>query len=411
MIPTGATAIGSRERVATGARFVAQFRWSSNRNVVWVTNVLQAVTPYLTTVALGHRFGLGAAGEFALGQALSLPCFQLLSLQLRVLLLTHTRAEIPLSRALLLRGVSTIAGIAVVACLYIFGGPIAFATGAARLADSWTELIQADAQRAGQAWCGLWGTLARAACMAAFVLMASSATTALIGYLTASLLVLAVWETRMPWATEGEDGGVRSDNQMPLPQIVRTGSTLGFAIFLQAVQASTPRLALERMSSAEALGLLATASVVMQAGNVLASSYGQSILMELAQASRGKLAWLVLKPGLAALVALPALLISGDWLLVWLGGERAANSHAVWLAMNIAQVFVWPAAVVGCALTARRHYQVQIPILGSTCVVSLAASLVLIPTWGAVGATWVLGVNAAFLLGVALWFLFAREKQ
>ena len=80
------------------------------------------------------------------------------------------------------------------------------------------------------------------------------------------------------------------------------------------------------------------------------------------------------------------------------------------LSLGMAQLVVWPAAMIGYALTAKRLYKELLWVGLGIAATSVLASLTLIPAWGASGAAIAMTLSAAATLGLSFWFL-AKEPS
>jgi O-antigen/teichoic acid export membrane protein len=367
---------------------------------VFGANLLQAAIPFASLLIVGRRFGLDAAGEYAFAQALTLPAFQFLSLQLKPLLLTRSSQDLPLGSALHLRALSSVVAILFAGAAYIGFGAMALLLAAGRLLESWSELSHADWQRQGKAHRALAASAARAAAALLALLSAASPETGLALYLAANLTLLLVFET--PRGRQSYAAGIR--------ELLHSGALLGLVMLLLSLQAQIPRFALERFSSSASLGVFATLTAILQAGNLVASSYGQSLLPKLPSAtSRQIAAWVCLPSLLAAVVALPVVIarVGLVEILVPGAGVEAANTLAALAAL---QLVAWPAATIGCALTAKRLHRPQLWIAGASNLAAALGAWTLVPLWGAVGAAAAMAITSISTLALSFIALQLGER-
>ncbi len=350
---------------------------------------MQAAVPFCSLLILGRRFGMDAAGEYALAQAYLLPVFQFLSLQLKPLLLSRSVAEFPVGAAYYLRGASSLVGILVAGMAYTLLGGLALLLAGGRLVESWSELTHADWQRRGKAHRAFGVSFLRALLAVSFLWLASSPEIGLAMYLASSLLLLVLLEFPR------EERDYHADGR----ELVRSGLLLGVVIFLLSLQAQIPRYALEEWSSRASLGVFATMTVLLQAGNLLASSYGQSLLPRLAEASLKQIAnWSALPTLLALAVAVPLVLLR-ESIAGILTPNHVSESAELLLFLAGVQVAAWPAATIGCALTAKRLYRPQLWLAIATNLVAAGAAFALVPSWGVPGAAVAMGFTSLAVLG------------
>lgn len=368
---------------------------------VFGANLMQAAVPFCSLLILGRRFGMDAAGEYALAQAITLPVFQLLSLQLKPLLLTRSPLECPLGAALYLRGLSSLLGIVFAGAAYTFFGGLALLLAGSRLVDSWSELTHAEWQRQGKAHWAFAVALLRGALAVGLLLIAASPELGLAMYLGASLFLLVLLESPREELEFHADGG----------ELLRNGLLLGVVMSLLTLQAQAPRYALEHWSSRASLGLFATMTVLLQAGNLLASSFGQSLLPKLPEASMRQIARWTTLPALFGLAMAAPLVAFREPLARLLAPETPTEAANLLTYLAGVQVVVWPAATIGCALTAKRLYRPQLWIaLGSNLIAAIAASL-LVPRWGAPGAALAMGATSLSVLGFSFTALQLGGKR
>lgn len=382
-------------------------RWVSDAAWAAAANISQAAGPFVGIWVLTHWYGLGQAGQFALAQATSLPIVQLLSLQLKPLLLTHTPEALPLSHAFSLRLATIPLTILISIAVGLWMGPAVAFWLLARLVESWAEVYQAENQRRGNMPRAALSTILRSLLLVGSVAWWGAGVEAAVTMMFGSLLLLSGFDAR------GSEDALRLN---PVPRswsealsiwrpLLNQGLSLGGMMFLQAFSASMPRIALERSENVESLGLFAVLAVVPQAGNLLSSSLGQAILPSLPSASLRTMLRFIAMPAAAALVALPALHFGAPLVLTILGLPQSPTTLATLDMLAVAQIAIWPSAVVGYGLTARRIYRPQV-FLGLLLVVtSLVGSALLIPAHGPVGAAAVLGLTALTLLLASLWLL------
>ena len=375
-----------------------QARWMTDSAWAIVANLSQAAGPFLGLILISQTHGLGAAGRFAFAQALTTPIILLLSFQLKALLLTHEVAELSTASAVGIRALSSALGLAVTFGLLIWVSPLAGLLMASRLVDSWAELFQADQQRNGRMWRAGSSAFARACCFLAAIAATASAEEGVAAYVLLSLFLLLVFDL------DSSGFGFQFDPTI-WKTIFRRGSVLAGAMFLQALQASIPRLVLGHFASEAALGSFATLCVILQTGNLIASAFGQGLLPFLGDAPIRRIVIWAGLPAAVAVIVLGATLLAGDLPLVLFHIPVHPEARRTILALSLSQLVVWPAAMLGYALTARRIYGQQIYLALGLNVVSAASSLLLIPRFGAPGAAVTLGMTSAVTLAAAFVLL------
>jgi O-antigen/teichoic acid export membrane protein len=243
-------------------------------------------------------------------------------------------------------------------------------------------------------------TLARLAIAAITLLAIPDLESALLGQLVLSLFVLWAFEWKR------EDAAAQVD----LSTLARRGFLLGGVLLFVSLQAHIPRLALEKWHGPAELGAFATLAVLMQVGNLAASAFGQSLIPKLRVAS-GKevLGFAALLFAPAALLVLLLLPLRQSVAGIILGADVQAAGDVLWL-FSVAQMGSWPAAVVGCALTAKRIDRPQVWMAGTLCLLSMPLSYFVVGPWGASGAAAISAILAALTLGLGYAALRAEEE-
>jgi O-antigen/teichoic acid export membrane protein len=362
---------------------------------VAIANLSQAAGPFVGLLALTKLHGLEAAGHFAYAQAVTAPLAQLMNFQLKALLLTHSDEEIPLSLAVRLRTLTSLPGLAAVLGLGFWISPLTGLWMFSRLIDSWAELYQTQSQRHGDmASCAV--SVAFRALMLVLLLAWIPGLEVAAGlYCCLSLTVLCAFDFRFRTPSTARHGG-------SLESLFRRGLLLGLILFLQALGSSIPRIVLEKYTDTITLGLFANFAVMVQGGTLLVTSYGQSLLPTLASAPVGKVVRIC-----SITMALAGFVFLGEQLFATtafklLNIEESVLARELLWAMGLTQLTVWPAALVGFALTARRLYGSLLWVGVSLALTSLIGSLLVVPRWGAAGAATALGLVGFATLAVSL---------
>jgi O-antigen/teichoic acid export membrane protein len=190
-----------------------------------------------------------------------------------------------------------------------------------------------------------------------------------------------------------------------LSPVLSRGFVLGLVLFLQTSSGSIPRIVLENSTDAATLGLFATLSVLLQIGVILATSFGQSLLPQLPSASLGRVAIWSAIPLLGALLAFAVEQAAEPVLFDLLRLTPTQQAHDILFALGLAQFTVWPASMIGFALTAKRLYNELLIVGASILLASAASSFWFIPAWGYSGAALTLAVTGATTLIVSFILL------
>jgi len=195
-----------------------------------------------------------------------------------------------------------------------------------------------------------------------------------------------------------------------LLNLFRVGLPMGGVALLSTLFASIPRLVLDKSVSTEAVGFYSALSSVVVVMSLFINSLGQSLSPRLALIYRGdkkdfrnkiKTLSLISLAFVAACLALSW--FYGRELLTLFFTREYAAYHASFFRLILGGGILVFFSIMNIAISAQRSFRVQFPIYLACTLVTLAASLLLIPRFGLDGA-----VNAYILCnitGLALSYL------
>ncbi len=377
--------------------------WCGDAGWLMSANLAQAAGPFFAVVLLGRLHGLAAAGDFAYALALTAPIIQLLGFQLKTLVLTYPSNELPLSLAAGIRSFTSIPVFLLVPAFAVLFSPLAGFWLLARCFDSWGELFQAENQRAGRLPIAAGSNLIRSAGLVGFVTVSPSPLFAAGAYCAFSLVLLLTFDVR-PFCWTPDFRWLR------IRLMLSRGASLGVCLFLQSLSVSFPRIVLEARSDAATLGLFATLCLILQTGNILSAAFGQSLLPRMVSARLREIFTWTLLPVLPALILWLLGPVLRPWLFSAIAIPDTGLSRELFNAVAFTQCLTWPATVIGHALSARRLYRPMLLVAVGIFAASLGSSLILIPTYGAVGAAMSLSAAAAVTILLSSSILIRSEQ-
>ncbi|HET6455895.1 MAG TPA: oligosaccharide flippase family protein [Armatimonadota bacterium] len=403
-------------------------------NFSWTVlgNIFYAGCQWGMMVVLAKLGSPEKVGRFALGFAVTAPVVMFANLHLRAVLATDAKKSHPFGDYLALR--SATSGLAILVILGIaFMSKYAFETamvilaiGAAKTLEAQSDiyygLLQHHERMDRIAKSGvIKGSLSLAALAAAFYVTRS--------VLWASVVLMVVWGLVLIFYDARSTklvvklipDTVQADlcprwKLSPMFNLAGIALPLGIVMLFISLNVNIPRYFIERYLGENNLGIFAAMTYPMAAGTLLVSALAQSAIPRLAKhyaagdvaAFRTLLAKLVafgLAIGAAAIITVAA---AGRWALnLFYGPEYAAHSHIfLWISVAAAVYFVqW---FLGDGLTAARYFKVQAPLLGIVTLVTVLASLWLIPAHGLMGAAFVLLIgNSVLALGILIVDIYA----
>lgn len=406
---------------------------SLRHNFTWTLggNLVYSACQWGMLIALAKLGSPELVGRFALALAIASPVVLLLNLQLRAVQATDAKIDYHFGDYLALRIVTASLAMVVISVIAIASfrdGTIAItiiAVGAAKAIESMSDIYYGLLQLhermdriaissmvkgplalaaivLGVYFTGgvMWGPIFMAACVAA-VLLAYDIP-------CGRKMMSGVRHLYQ----EAEDPG-RSPmkpvwNANNLARLAHLSAPLGITMMLISLNANIPRYFIARQSGEGELGIFAAMSYLLAAGAIAIGALADSATPRLARhyAARDAKSYTRLLTNLVGMGAVAGIIVigiavwAGHWVLVALYGPEYARYPMVftWTAVAAAISFIgW---FLGTGMTAARCFRVQVILLGSTTLITVAACAVLIPKLGLVGAALALVVaNAALTLG------------
>jgi O-antigen/teichoic acid export membrane protein len=179
---------------------------------------------------------------------------------------------------------------------------------------------------------------------------------------------------------------------------------LGVVAMLISLNINIPRCLVESWHGEVALGIFGPITYFMVLGNVVTMALGQSAAPRMAryyvEGNRSAVVSLLLKQKLLGLllgiVAIAIVAVAGPWILTVAFGPEYADSGRVFLLLTIACGISFVSYFSSLFLIAIRAFWIQIPLTFSLTLVTLIAGIMLIPTYGLMGAAAAMLISAAF---------------
>jgi O-antigen/teichoic acid export membrane protein len=388
------------------------------RNLLWTLmgDTTYAACQWGMLIVIAKLGNAEMVGQFALGLAVTTPIILLTGLALRSIQATDARREYAFGDYLGLRLITAVFALAVIVGIVLATGYrretglVIIAIGLAKVIEATSDVFYGLLQQHERMdYIGksqlLKGPLSLTA-MALAVSMTGDVLWGATGLIAAWALILLAYDVRNGstiMTTYGRVGTIRPRWDFHvLRRLVWLALPLGMATMLIAVNTSIPRYYIERALGERELGIFAAMAYLMLAGEKIINAAGQSAFPRLGQyyARRNTSAFrtLLLKMmGLASLMAAAGVCMS--W---WFGRELLTLLYTPEYAAR-ADVLVWVmvaagigyfGSCLGYGITATRAYgRFLLPYMAVT-LVTVAASAVLIPARGIMGAAWVLCITA-----------------
>jgi O-antigen/teichoic acid export membrane protein len=408
------------------------------RNALWsvLGNALHGACQWGVVVLLSKLSDPADVGRYTLGLAVAMPVIMLANLQLREVQATDVGGEHAFGDFLTLRLVTTALSTAAVAGFALVGYPwetarIIAGVGLVLGVDAVSDIHYGFLQRHGRLdlvarslmfkgplGLGVFGMV---------LAMGGDLPWAVLGLALGRCAVLVAYDRPSVASAQerargrghlgGEAGGT-APRSRALLALMRLSFPLGFVMMLVWLNWSIPRYVLERSHGEFALGIFGAVAYLLQGMEMMVRATGEAVLTALARdhasASRNRFRralLALLAVGLAwGLAGLAASLAAGREILS-LVYRPEYGEHAMLLVWVMASgVLSHPASFVGVgAVATRRFHALPLPHLGVTALAA-AASLLLIPPYGALGAAWALCVVAAARFLAPLPLLLAQAR-
>ncbi|MGO9094198.1 MAG: lipopolysaccharide biosynthesis protein [Bryobacteraceae bacterium] len=429
------------EPAPTARSLSANFWW------YFVGNATYSVCQWIILVAMAKLVSPLMLGKFALGLAVSAPILTFTNLQLRAVQATDAREQYHFSEYFGLRIVTTAAGLLVIALIALFGrfqpgtAAIVLAVGMAKAVECMSDVFYGlfqhheDLKRIAVSMM-LRGLLASGA-LAAVVYLTRNVLWGTLAMMGVWAVVWALhdlrWGHRMVAAAHAAAGG-RSQpggrhGLRPRTEPVRSWTLfklalpLGIVMVLVALNTNIPRYFVEYQMGEENLGVFSAMAYAMVALTGVGEALGQSAAPKLARYfANGQIAQFRLLVGkLLAIVAVPgaaAILVAyfgGATLLGLMYTPRYAQ-HAdafTWLMVTAAATCV--ALLLSSAVTAARHFRIQVPMFATTALTLAAGCYFLVPVAGmrgaAMAAAFASTLHVLMAAGVLTWVLLSHRAR
>ena len=374
-------------------------------------------------------------GQFALGLAVTAPVIMLSNLQLRGVLATDANEDHHFSEYLVLRVMTTAVALLAVGGIVALTGYrrqtslVILAVALAKGFESISDIAYGSMQRQERMdrvshSLMLRGAVAIAALWAG-VYFTGSVFLGSLGMAVGWGLVLVIVDLPGVARADSHSWTIRSilhgRSGLEWQRIVRLAiltAPLGVVMMLLSLNVNLPRYVIQHDLGERSLGIFASVAYLMVAGSTVVGALGQSASPRLARHyASGDVAgfWILMR----RLVALGAALGAAGILVAVAAGRPIlrvlfesdyADSADVLAWVMTAAAISYAGSFLGYGLTAARRFKVQAPIIGVVTVVTAAASIVLIPRHGLIGAAWAMALGSVVqLIGTGFFLIRATR--
>lgn len=194
---------------------------------------------------------------------------------------------------------------------------------------------------------------------------------------------------------------------------------LGLVAMLISLNVNIPRYFLEQYVGLEELGIFASISYLMVAGNMVVTALGQSATPRLAKLySQNEIKGFVTLLGKLVIIGFVIFLVgyivtvvAGEWILImFFSSDFAGYSYILKLSMISAGIgFI--SSFIGFGTTAIKSFKIQFPIFLFIVLITTVSSYLLIPSMGLEGASFALIISALVNLLLMTTTLIVQIKK
>ncbi len=362
-------------------------------------------------------------GEFTLGLAVCAPVFMFTNLQLRAVQATDVSADSEFANYFTLRILATLSGLAVIVALLPFTAPsaavrvvvllVAVSKCIECLSDVTAGLLQREERLRRVAISlmirGSGSVVVFSVTFARFHSLAA-ATVAMTGVWLAVFLFYDVPNAR---PLIGQKEGFFRLDASALWRLMMLGLPLGWVTTFSSLNVNIPRYFLQHYLGLADQGIFASLAYLVVVINLVVLALTQSITTRLARLFADGdhkqfvrlLTKLAMLGVMITLVGLPLTFLVGRPLLTLLYRiEYADHVGLLALFVGIAGLNTI-ASFLFCGVTAARSFHVQVPIYFAAMLIAAAATAVLVPRYGLIGAGAGLLFSTMILVLGGIWAL------
>jgi O-antigen/teichoic acid export membrane protein len=380
---------------------------SLRSNFVWTFagNAVYAAGQWALLSLLAKLGGSEMLGQYALAIAITAPVAMFSHLNLRAVIATDVTVRHPFGDYLTVRLGATALGLIAIALLAVIASPtramipVVVAGGLAQSAENVSDAFYGALQRHERMSRIALSMMGRAvmsvAALGIALCVTGSIAAASMALAAARIAALLLFDIRT-----GEP--LARTNRAERLTILRTALPLGLVLMLVTLNTNLPRYAIEQKLGTRELGAFAGVASFLTGGNTVVNALGQSATPRLARFFAGgdrhgfrrlTVQLTILSAGLGAAGIAGALLLGAPLLRILYRAEFAQYA-GVLAAVMTAAIPVYIAGTLGYVITSVRAFDAQLPLFCAVAASCAAASWLLVPRLGLMGAPAALAIAA-----------------
>ncbi|MBW4644532.1 MAG: oligosaccharide flippase family protein [Goleter apudmare HA4340-LM2] len=392
-----------------------------NFSWIFLGNAIYTVCQWGMLIALAKLGNPLMVGQFALGMAVTTPVVMFTNLQLRSVQVTDVRKQYCFSDYLGLRLISAALSLLVITIISLLAGYhwetalVVFLVGVAKVFESISDLfyglIQQHECKDRIAISLMIRGLLSLLLLSIGVYTFGSVLWGVIGLVFAWAAVLIAYDIPNGVLVLKHILKLQPRWQLKtLVKLVLLCLPLGLMTMLISLNINIPRYFIARYLGEQELGIFAAIAYLMVVGGMIVSALGESSIAKLAKYHEHKnvIAFhtLLLKllgiAGLFGGIGVLLALIAGKQILTLLYGYEYGEQTNVLVWLMFAAGISYMSSFLAYAMTAAKHFFIQIPLLSAVVIISPIACIWLVPQLGLVGAAIALSI-AATVQAVLSW--------
>ncbi|MFD1607117.1 oligosaccharide flippase family protein [Oceanobacillus luteolus] len=395
---------------------------SLKENFSWnfVGSVVYSASQFFILILLAKFGNPVMVGLYSIGLAITAPIIMLTNLQLRQIQATDTSNYYTFNDYFGLRIISGIVAICITLVILAIGGYdfkksiIILLVALTKIMDSYSDVIYGQLQQHERMdYIGKSRVI-----KGVLTIVVMGITLFITRDLINSLIVLTITWFLIFWIYDKRKIKLFIQDIKPsfsyskLKQLVILALPLGIVLMLGSLNTNLPRIFVDKFYGEEMLGYFASIAYLLVVGNTFVQSVGQAASPRLAKLYKNRqfdkfkkimlfLMLIGLKIGLFAIIIS---IVLGELILEIIYDSSYADYNHILVLVMVASTFTFLSSFLGYNITAMRLFKVQ-PIIGLvSLIITLVSSLILIPTYGLVGAayTLIIGGIAQCILKLAV---------
>ncbi len=382
------------------------------KNFIWML-LSQGVfsgLQWLLVILLARGGGADHVGQYGLALALTTPVQIFFNLSLRTVYVTYRGEEHSFGTFWRLRLLSLIpAALLIVALALIFGDDgqaqlVVLLVAIAKMAEASSDMLYALPQRVNQMDKVGKSMMVRAIVSTALfglLYWVSQDIVLSLAFYAAGWVGVLVFFDRLVMAAPYRDKQAEKCglSGSALLSLAKHAMPIGLASFATAIAINVPRLMLEQSAGTTELGIFAALTYFILLGSMVVNVLGQAVRSPLATAyeqANGKRFWAIIGAGSGIAISMGlafwfGTMFIGEWVLRLVYGPEFASHFELFCTIGFISMPVFLGTFLGFCLPSAGSYQLCLYAALFSLLVSLGASLALVPEYGSEGAAWAYG--------------------